>query len=74
MLATDAEVRVLPDNLPPAIPVLGERGTLIMFDSDIVHCAGVPTGGPRLAARSLSFGGYRRDVWHREDGSIEQVV
>jgi hypothetical protein len=53
---TDAEVRVLPDDLEGEIAVLGARGMLIVFDTDIAHRATVPTEGPRLAARSLSYG------------------
>jgi hypothetical protein len=71
---SDADVRVLPaDYKSRTIPVLGSAGTLILFDSDIAHHAGVPTGGGRLAARSLSFGSYRRDTWYRADGTVEQI-
>jgi hypothetical protein len=74
VLPTDADVRVLPSELESsAIPVLGDRGTLIVFDSDIAHRAGVPTSGPRLAARSLSFGAYRHDDWYWPDGTLSEV-
>ncbi|HEY8502016.1 MAG TPA: hypothetical protein VIL21_04975, partial [Solirubrobacterales bacterium] len=57
VIPTDAEARVLPDDLHQReLPVFGRRGTLIAFDSDIAHRASAPTEGPRLAARSLSFG------------------
>jgi hypothetical protein len=57
VIPTNAEARVLPDELHrQELPVLGRRGTLIAFDSDIAHRASAPTEGPRLAARSLSFG------------------
>jgi Phytanoyl-CoA dioxygenase (PhyH) len=56
-IPTDAEVRVLPDSFADdAIPVLGGRGTLIVFDSDIAHRACTPTERPRLAIRSLNWG------------------
>ena len=57
IIPTDTQARVLPDGLrDQEIPVAGERGTLIVFDSDIGHRASVPTAGPRLVARSLTFG------------------
>lgn len=68
----DADVRKLPDGLASqSAPVLGKAGTLILFDSDILHHAGVVVAGERLAVRSLSFGSYRKQIWHRTDGSVE---
>lgn len=72
IVPTDSDVRRLPAGLTDrTIPVLGAAGTLILFDSDIVHNAGVVTDGSRLAIRSLSFGAYRADTWYRKDGTIE---
>jgi hypothetical protein len=72
IVPTDSDVRRLPAGLANCtIPVLGEAGTLILFDSDIVHNAGIVTDGSRLAIRSLSFGAYRADTWYRKDGTIE---
>lgn len=57
VIPTNSDARVLPSGLHQReLPVLGRRGTLIAFDSDIAHRASAPTSGPRLAARSLSFG------------------
>jgi hypothetical protein len=57
IIPTDDDTRVLPTEFREGVvPITGNRGTLIIFDSDIVHRAGVPTGGSRLAMRSLSFG------------------
>jgi Phytanoyl-CoA dioxygenase (PhyH) len=72
IVPTDADVRQLPDSLVGrSMPVLGKAGTLILFDSDILHHAGVVVAGERLAIRSLSFGSYRTHTWHRTDGSVE---
>jgi Phytanoyl-CoA dioxygenase (PhyH) len=72
IVPSDADVRRLPAGLAgQGKPVLGPAGTLILFDSDILHHAGVVTEGARLAVRSLSFGSYRRNTWYRTDGSIE---
>lgn len=71
---SDADVRRMPaDYESRTVPILGSAGTLIFFDSDIAHHAGVPTGGSRLATRSLSFGSYRRDTWYRADGTVEHI-
>lgn len=57
VIPTDQEARLLPpDVLDAQVAVLGSRGTMIAFDSDLAHRASVPTEGPRLAMRSLSFG------------------
>lgn len=57
IIATDGEARVLPPEVAGRqVAVLGGAGTLILFDSDIVHRASVPTDGDRLAVRSLNFG------------------
>ncbi|MGF1425332.1 phytanoyl-CoA dioxygenase family protein [Kitasatospora sp. LaBMicrA B282] len=72
IVPTDEGVRQLPEGLVGrGVPVLGEAGTLILFDSDILHHAGIVTEGERLAIRSLSFGSYRSDTWYRQDGSVE---
>jgi ectoine hydroxylase-related dioxygenase (phytanoyl-CoA dioxygenase family) len=72
IVPSDADVRQLPDGLGGlGTPVLGKAGTLILFDSDILHHAGVVVAGERLAVRSLSFGSYRKHTWHRTDGSVE---
>jgi ectoine hydroxylase-related dioxygenase (phytanoyl-CoA dioxygenase family) len=72
IVPSDADVRQLPDGLDGrSLPVLGKAGTLILFDSDILHHAGVVVAGERLAVRSLSFGSYRRHTWYRTDGSVE---
>lgn len=76
IVPSDADVRRLPDGLTAdaagkTTPVLGQAGTLILFDSDILHHAGVVLAGERLAVRSLSFGSYRRRTWYRADGSVE---
>lgn len=56
-IPTDEEVRVLPASFAEAaVAVAGQRGTLIVFDSDIAHRACAPTVGPRLAIRSLNWG------------------
>ncbi|MDH6108189.1 hypothetical protein P3T36_004346 [Kitasatospora sp. MAP12-15] len=72
IVPTDEDVRQLPPELAGrGVPVLGRAGTLILFDSDILHHAGVVTEGERLAIRSLSFGSYRSETWYRQDGSVE---
>lgn len=72
VVPSDADVRQLPDGLDGlGTPVLGKAGTLILFDTDIRHYAGVVAAGERLAVRSLSFGSYRRQTWYRADGSIQ---
>ncbi len=72
IVPTDADVRALPPSYADEITsITGPRGTLIVFDSDLAHRAGVPTGGSRLAARSLSFGSYRTEDWYRADGTPE---
>lgn len=76
IVPSDADVRQLPEGLTAdaarrTTPVLGKAGTLILFDSDILHHAGVVVAGERLAMRSLSFGSYRRHTWYRTDGSVE---
>jgi hypothetical protein len=72
IVPSDADVRQLPDGLAGQnTPVLGKAGTLILFDSDILHHAGVVVAGERLAVRSLSFGAYRTHTWYRTDGSVE---
>lgn len=56
IVPTDDEARAFPSGISEReIPVLGRRGTLIVFDTDVAHRASVPTGGRRLAARSLSY-------------------
>jgi ectoine hydroxylase-related dioxygenase (phytanoyl-CoA dioxygenase family) len=77
IVPSDADVRQLPDGLSAhaaakATPVLGKAGTLILFDSDILHHAGVVVAGERLAVRSLSFGSYRRHTWYRADGTVQE--
>lgn len=72
IVPTDEDVRQLPQGMASqGIPVLGKAGTLILFDSDILHHAGIVTEGERLAIRSLSFGSYRSETWYRKDGSVE---
>ena len=64
VIPTDADTRMLPDSYPTeVVHVLGPRGTLIAFDSDIAHAATPPTSGPRLGVRSLNPGPFspRRD-------------
>jgi hypothetical protein len=57
VIPTDDDARVLPEPLQDEeLAVLGPAGTLIVFNSDLAHRAGVPTTGPRLAIRSLNFG------------------
>jgi hypothetical protein len=57
IIPTDTEARILPEDLQASeMPVVGRRGTLIVFDSDIAHRASVPAAGDRLVARSLTFG------------------
>jgi ectoine hydroxylase-related dioxygenase (phytanoyl-CoA dioxygenase family) len=74
VVPSEADVRQLPDGLDGlGTPVLGKAGTLILFDSDILHYAGVVTAGERLAVRSLSFGSYRRQTWYRADGSVQMA-
>jgi hypothetical protein len=72
VIPTDDDARCLPPDLHrDVVPVVGEAGTLIIFDSDIAHHAGVVERGSRLAIRSLSFGSYRRERWYRTDGALE---
>jgi hypothetical protein len=72
IVPSDADVRVLPPEMADlGLPVLGEAGTLILFDSDIMHYAGIVSEGERLAIRSLSFGAYRNETWHRADGTVQ---
>lgn len=72
IVPTDDDARQLPLELEhQRVPVLGAAGTLILFDSDIAHHAGIVTEGERLAIRSLSFGSYRSQTWHRKDGTLE---
>jgi ectoine hydroxylase-related dioxygenase (phytanoyl-CoA dioxygenase family) len=72
IVPSDEDVRRLPDGVVgQSTPVLGPAGTLILFDSDILHHAGVVVGAERLAIRSLSFGAYRKHTWYRTDGSVE---
>jgi hypothetical protein len=72
IVPTDDDARMLPPGLAGRrVPVLGEAGSLILFDSDIAHHAGIVTAGERLAVRSLSFGSYRSQTWYRTDGTIE---
>lgn len=72
IVPTDQDARELPPELADrAVPVLGKAGTLILFDSDILHHAGILTEGERLAVRSLSFGAYRSETWYRKDGTVE---
>jgi hypothetical protein len=72
IVPSDDDARVVPPEMAAcSLPVLGEAGTLILFDSDILHRAGVVTEGKRLAIRSLSFGAYRNETWHRKDGTIQ---
>jgi hypothetical protein len=72
VVPTDDDARVLPAELADhRVPVLGKAGTLILFDSDIAHHAGVVTADERLAVRSLSFGDYRAENWYRADGTLE---
>jgi hypothetical protein len=74
IVPSDDEARLLPNELNDhRVAVVGEAGTLILFDSDIAHHAGIVTEGKRLAARSLSFGGYRSQTWYRPDGTVETV-
>lgn len=73
IVPSDDDVRVLPAEFNDRrIPVLGEAGTLILFDSDIAHHASIVTEGERLATRSLSFGAYRAQTWYRADGAIQE--
>lgn len=72
IVPSDADARVLPAELADRrLPVTGSAGTLILFDSDIAHHAGIVTEGERLAVRSLSFGAYRSETWYRQDGTVE---
>ncbi|MFJ6200055.1 phytanoyl-CoA dioxygenase family protein [Micromonospora sp. NPDC092111] len=72
VVPSDDDARVLPAELhDQRVAVLGDAGTLILFDSDIVHHAGIVTEGHRLAARSLSFGAYRAQTWYRADGTVQ---
>ncbi|WP_416483239.1 phytanoyl-CoA dioxygenase family protein [Streptomyces sp. CL12] len=72
IVPTDDDARELPEDLvDKVVPVTAEAGTLILFDSDIAHHAGIVTSGERLAIRSLSFGSYRREQWYRTDGTPE---
>ena len=72
IVPTDDGARMLPPDLADhRVAVLGKAGTLILFDSDIAHHAGIVTAGERLAVRSLSFGAYRSETWYRTDGSCE---
>lgn len=73
IVPSDDDARVLPADLNDRrMAVLGEAGTLILFDSDICHHAGILTEGERLAARSLSFGAYRAQTWYRADGTVQE--
>jgi ectoine hydroxylase-related dioxygenase (phytanoyl-CoA dioxygenase family) len=73
IVPTDEEVRNMPeDYFGRDIPISGGAGTLILFDSDIAHRASAPTGGDRLAVRSLSFGSYRRETWFKVDGTVQE--
>lgn len=73
IVPSDDEARVLPADLNDRrVAVLGAAGTLILFDSDISHHAGIVTEGERLATRSLSFGAYRKQTWHRADGTVAE--
>lgn len=72
VVPSDDDARVLPAELHDhRVAVVGAAGTLILFDSDIAHHAGIVAEGQRLAARSLSFGAYRTQTWYRTDGSVE---
>ncbi|GLK99215.1 phytanoyl-CoA dioxygenase family protein [Dactylosporangium matsuzakiense] len=72
VVPSDDDARVLPAELHEhRVAVVGSAGTLILFDSDIAHHAGIVSEGQRLAARSLSFGAYRTQTWYRTDGSVE---
>ncbi|MGH3871670.1 MAG: phytanoyl-CoA dioxygenase family protein [Pseudonocardiaceae bacterium] len=72
IVPTDEDARELPPELAGrGVPVLGKAGTLILFDSDILHHAGIVTEGERLGVRSLSFGAYRSEIWYRKDGTVE---
>jgi hypothetical protein len=71
IVPSDDDARELDPGLAgQAVQVLGEAGTLILFDSDIMHHAGIVEEGERLAIRSLSFGAYRAETWYRKDGTI----
>ncbi|MGI5401437.1 phytanoyl-CoA dioxygenase family protein [Streptomyces sp. CA-135486] len=73
IVPSDDDARVLPTELnDQRVVALGDAGTLILFDSDIAHHAGVVTEGERLAARSLSFGAYRAQTWYRADGTVAE--
>jgi hypothetical protein len=72
VVPTDQDAREVPLELANrSVPVMGQAGTLILFDSDILHYAGIVTEGERLAVRSLSFGAYRSETWYRKDGTVE---
>jgi len=72
IVPTDEDARRLPPDLADhVVPVTARAGTLILFDSDILHHAGTVTEGERLAIRSLSFGNYRSETWFRTDGTVE---
>jgi len=72
IVPTDTDARDLPHDVGDrAVPVCADAGTLILFDSDILHHAGIVTAGRRLAVRSLSFGAYRSETWYRTDGTVE---
>lgn len=72
VVPSDDDARELdPELTGQVVPVLGEAGTLILFDSDIMHHAGIIEAGERLAIRSLSFGAYRSETWYRKDGRIQ---
>lgn len=73
IVPSDDDARVLPAELDDQrVAVLGDAGTLILFDSDIAHHAGKVTEGERLATRSLSFGSYRAQTWYRTDGTVAE--
>jgi len=73
IVPSDDDTRVLPAELDDQrVAVLGDAGTLILFDSDIAHHAGIVTEGERLATRSLSFGSYRAQTWYRTDGTVAE--
>jgi hypothetical protein len=72
VVPSDDDARRLPPELADDIvPILGDAGTLILFDSDIAHHAGVVQEGTRLAIRSLSFGAYRSEPWYQKDGTVK---
>lgn len=70
----DLQTRQLPRELERQEEmIVGPRGTVIFFDSDIAHRAEPPRNAKRLSTRSLSFGPERREQWFTASGSVETI-